>query len=69
MSRIKQTMKIRVFAILLIHRVLYLAMPIDEASIDDKYYGALEYCSKKGPMEMPSSYGSHFHIFGDFILT
>ena len=62
-------MKIRVFAILLFHRVLYLAMPIDEDSIDDKYYDALEYCSKKGLMEMPSSYGSHFHNFGDIILT
>ena len=62
-------MKIRVFAILLFHRVLYLAMPIDEASIDDKYYDALEYCSMKGPMEMPNSYGSHFHNFDDIILT
>ena len=52
-------MKIRIFAILLFHRVLYLAMPIDEASID-KYYEALEYCSMKGPMKMPNSYGSHF---------
>ena len=54
-------MKISVLAILLLHRVLYLAMPIDEATnIEDKYYEALEYCINEGPMEMPLSYGSHF---------
>ena len=50
-------MKISVLAILLLHRVLYLAMPIDEATNINE---ALEYCINEGPMEMPLSYGSHF---------
>ena len=59
LSRIKQIMKNSVLAILLLYRVLYLAMPIDGAAIDN-YNEALNYCINEGPMEMPPSYGSHF---------
>ena len=56
-------MKNSVLAILLLHRVLYLSLPINGAAIDN-YNEALNYCINEGPMEMPPSYGSCYTVGG-----